>query len=852
MYVFNQLTIKPRLPERIKELEKISNNLWWTWNKEFTQLFKEIDVDLWNNCEKNPVKFLKNVTQEKLEIAAENEEFLKKYDKMVNNFYGYINSKDTYFKKKYPQNTQDIIAYFSAEYGLDETIPIYSGGLGILSGDHMKSASDLGIPLVGIGLMYKEGYFKQIINSNGEQISEYNEIDYRNMPIFPALNENGEQVSVDVKIKGESVKIVAWELIVGRNKLYLLDTDIKDNNNEQREITKKLYGGGQEMRISQEIVLGIGGYRILKELGIKPQLYHMNEGHSAFLVIETIKDIMKEREVSFEVAKEIAFTKLCFTTHTPIPAGNDIFDTSLVAEYLKGKWVDIGLTKEEFLKMGMVPNDTINKRFNMAVLALKHSGKKNGVSKLHGKVSRELFSEVWPNTFDEESPIDYVTNGVHTCTWLCSQLKEEFNKTFPAYWQDSIHKKETWENIDFVPDEVLWDIHKKRKRSLQEEIRKNLKNRYIRQGMSYSEINEILKYLDPDTLTIGFARRFISYKRTALIFKDIERLTQILNDEKRPVQIVFAGKAHPADKAGQDIIRYIHELSMMPQFKGRVLLLEDYNMSISRYLISGVDVWLNNPRRPMEASGTSGEKAGINGVINFSVSDGWWEEGYNGKNGWMIGSAKKYMTYEEQDTADSNSIYDTLETQIIPKYYNKDESGIPRSWLKMMKESIKTIGAEYSTSRMLMEYAEKIYVPLMNLSKSEFENLENVFEYLNWKKEVYRDWKDIQIEQMENLNMETIEAGSEIDVKVRVKFNNINPENAFVQAYIVKVIDREKTKLEKIVDLEHSGKDEDWDIYSGKISIDEGGNFAYTFRVMPKHKMLLDSENLDIYKWLKN
>ena len=851
MYIFNTITVKPKLPEKIARLEEISNNLWWSWNVEFLKLLREIDKDVWNRCNKNPVKFLKNISQDKLEEVSNNESFLKKYSEVVDHYDSYINSKNTYFSKNFPNNKNDVIAYFSAEYGLDETIPLYSGGLGVLSGDHLKSASDLGLPLVAVGLLYKEGYFNQKITIKGEQVSEYQESDIYNMPVYPFKDDKGEEVIISVEIEKKEVKAKVWEVLVGRIKLYLLDTDLESNPKEYQNLTRKLYGGGQEMRIAQEIVLGIGGFRALKALGIDVTLYHMNEGHSSFLVIELIRSIMKEKEVSYDVAKEIAFSMLAFTTHTPVPAGNDIFDVELVSKYLDGKWSEIGLTEEEFLKMGMTPNDTLNKRFNMAVLALKFAGKKNGVSKLHGKVSREIFSEVWPNTFDDESPITYVTNGIHTCTWLSSQLKDVFNEYFPAYWQERVQDQEVWNNINLIPDEKLWSIHKKRKQSMQTEIRKNIRERFLNGGMQYSEVTDMLKFLDPNVLTIGFARRFATYKRAALIFKDIERLTQMLNDENRPVQIVFAGKAHPADIAGQEVIKYIHEISLMPQFKGKIFLLENYNIAISRYLVSGVDIWLNNPRRPMEASGTSGEKTAINGIPNFSVSDGWWEEGYNGKNGWLIGSTKYYDVQEEHDLADSDSIYHILETEIIPKFYNRDEQDIPREWLKIMKESIRSIGPEYSTSRMLIDYLDRMYIPLIDLHKKEFTNLENVFQFMEWKKNAYKNWDKIKIQQQNNVDKATLDAGNELKVSVKVDFGDIDSNTAEVQAYIIKMNEQNDLDLEKIVPLTKISEEGNWRVYEGNINITEGGNFAYTFRVVPKNKMLLDSSNMDLYKWLK-
>ena len=649
MYIFNKITVNPQLPKRIGKLSEIANNLWWSWNTEFLRLFKMIDRDLWETCEKNPVKFLKQVSQDRLEAVATNQEFLKEYDRLAKEFDDYVTSKNTWFSNKYPENKKDLIAYFSAEYGLDQTIPIYSGGLGILSGDHLKSASDLGIPLVAVGLLYKNGYFHQKINGYGDQETEYNNIDLSNLPINPVKDENGDELKIYVKFEKRKIYLKVWQINVGRIKLYLLDSDIDENKPEDREVTLKLYGGDQEMRIKQEIVLGMGGTNLLtRALGLNPTVYHMNEGHSAFLILELIKNIIKEKKVSFEVAKDIASSKTVFTTHTPVPAGNDIFPIALVEKYFKEFWPRLGLEREEFLKLGMKPCTDLEPGFNMGILALKVAGKKNGVSKLHGAVSRELFGDVWPEIAANESPITYVTNGIHTCSWLAPTLKELYNKYLIPYWQDNIHKNEVWENINNIPDEELWEIHQQRKIKLLNLVKENTTNRLRRSGYSYEEINDITSKLNPNALTIGFARRFATYKRATLIFRDLERITQILNNAERPVQLIFAGKAHPADKEGQDLIKRIHEISMMPQFKGKIFLLENYNIAMSRYLVSGVDVWLNNPRRPMEASGTSGQKASVNGVINFSVLDGWWAEGYNQENGWTIGTNAEFTSYEEQ------------------------------------------------------------------------------------------------------------------------------------------------------------------------------------------------------------
>ena len=853
MYMFNRITVNPQLPKRINRLSEISNNLWWSWNTDFLKIFKDIDIDLWERVGKNPVKFLKLVSQEKIEQAAANQAILKQYDKMVNDFDGYMNSKNTWFSKKYPSNKNDVIAYFSAEYGLDETVPIYSGGLGILSGDHLKSASDLGIPLVAVGLLYKNGYFHQKIDGYGNQHSIYKDIDLLNLPINPVKNEKGEDLIITLKIPGKNLYLKVWKINVGRVTLYLLDSDIPENEDDSyRGITLRLYGGDQETRIRQEIVLGQGGVNLLKTLGIEPNIYHMNEGHSSFLIIELMKNIVKEKKVSFEIAKDIAYSKTVFTTHTPVPAGNDIFPMSLVEKYFKGYWTKLGIDKDTFLHLGTKPNESLESGFNMGILALKLAGKKNGVSKLHGAVSRELFGDVWPEIASNESPITHITNGIHTCSWLAPNLKELYNKYLIPYWQDSIQIQDTWNRINNIPNNELWKEHRRRKEKLLELVKENVTNNMKSNGIGFDEISEITSKLNPDALTIGFARRFATYKRATLIFRDLERITQILNNNERPVQLIFAGKAHPADKEGQDLIRYIHEISKKPQFKGKIFILENYNIGIARYLVSGVDVWLNNPRRPMEASGTSGQKASVNGVINFSVLDGWWAEGYNSKNGWTIGTNEEYLSYEIQDDADSNSIYHTLESKIIPTYYEQDKNGISNKWVEIMKNSIISTGCNYSTSRMLCDYTNKLYMPLIRLYKDYYSDLSTVADYDEWKNKMILNWDKIKIEQANNLDDISIDAGNQIDVTCKVTLPDIDVNNINVEAYAGRITDNGTIENITIIPmvLKESNEENREYTFKSKLELTTGGNYGYTFRVMPKHEMLPDAENLNLIKWI--
>ena len=852
MYIFNRVTVVPQLPEKISRLTEIANNLWWSWNTEFLKLFQMIDIDLWENVGKNPIKFLKLVNQSKIEEISENSEFLKQYNRVVENFDNYMNSKDTWFNKKYPNNKNDLIAYFSAEYGLDEILPIYSGGLGILSGDHLKSASDLGIPLVAVGLLYKNGYFNQKINGYGQQESEYNNIDLYNLPINPVKTEDDQDMILEIPMLGNTLHLKIWKIQVGRVNLYLMDSDIEQNIEEFRNITLKLYGGDKEMRIRQEIVLGMAGVELLKKLGLTPTVYHMNEGHSSFLTLQLIKNTMKEKQVSFQIAKEIVTSQTAFTTHTPVPAGNDIFDIGLIDKYFSGIWDEFGISREDFLRLGMKETVTLDPGFNMGILALRIAGKRNGVSKLHGAVSRELFSEVWPDIAANESPITYVTNGIHTCSWLAPNIKELYNNYLIPYWQDNIQDDAVWKKINSIPDEKLWAEHFKRKEKLMSLIKKNVTERYKRSGYSYEDINDVVNKLNPNALTIGFARRFATYKRATLLFRDIERLTQLLNQENRPVQLVFAGKAHPADVEGQNLIKQIHEISLMPQFKGKIFILENYNIGMARYLVSGVDVWLNNPRRPMEASGTSGEKASVNGVVNFSVLDGWWAEGYDTTNGWAIGTETDYDSYEIQDNSDSDSIYSTLENKIIPTYYKQNDKGYSKDWVRYMKNSIMSTGGRYSTSRMLVDYMDRIYMPLCNMYNKNFKNLDNVNDFVKWKKSAKERWNQIEITQDHNIDNVKLNAGDIIEVKCKVQLPNFNPENVSVQVYYGQILDTGIVNNVCVTEMKQVEANDEEKVYtySAKIKLTTGGNFGYTFRVIPKHEMLLDSENMNLVKWM--
>lgn len=852
MYIFNKLEVIPTLPSKINRLEEITYNIWWTWNTNFLKLFKMIDDEIWERSKKNPVKFLKEISQEKLEKATENEKFMEEYQEIVTLFDKYMNEKDTAFAKNYKKYSKDIFAYFSAEYGLDETIPIYSGGLGVLSGDHMKTASDMGIPYIGIGLLYKEGYFDQKIDENGNQVTKYNKIDLDSLPVIAVKDKEGKDLKISVNILNETVYVKVWQINVGRVKLYLLDTDIIENSEKARKITARLYGGDQEMRISQEIVLGFGGLKVLRELQIYPKLYHMNEGHSAFLLLKLIEEMVSSKNISFDTASEMVKIETIFTTHTAVPAGTDIFPREMMKRYFDKYWKKLRISEDEFLNLGSSILDGEYPPFNMTKFAITFSGKRNGVSKLHGDVSKELFKEMWPNIMDEEVPIGYVTNGVHVGTWMSPDMHRLCSKYLNIPWNMDMENTEKWDEILNIPDEQLWQTHKELKKKMIREVKRRNRERLIRNDVPFEIIKEIDEKISPDILTIGFARRFATYKRATMIFSDLERLSEIVNDDMRPVQFIFSGKAHPADVEGQDLIRKINEVSMMPQFRGKIILVENYNMAISRFLISGCDVWLNNPRRPMEASGTSGQKAAINGVLNFSTLDGWWEEGYNFKNGWTIGNRDIFTSKEDQDRFDVSDLYNNLENYIIPMYYNKDEL-IPVKWVKYMKESMRTSSYMYSSYRMFKDYINKIYIPALEIKEKNFENVEKVEEFVKWKNFVKEEWDNIKIKQNNEDLTNKLKAGDEVNAKCFVNFGKINENDADVEIYIAKI--KADGKLEKIKSekMKKTGNNKDGYIeYVAKFILEEGGNFGYTYRVCPKNNMILEREDIKVVKWFTN
>ena len=851
MYKYGKIKVKTSIPERLSGLTSLSMNLWWSWNNEAVDLFREIDLALWEKLNHNPVRFLQEVSMKKLEEKLSDSKFLENYDSVMDKFNNYMTTEDTWFNKNYPDYKNQNIIYFSAEYGLHEVLPVYSGGLGVLSGDHCKSASDLGIPFIAIGLFYRQGYFEQHINRDGWQETRFTNLNYSQLPVTPVFDSEGKPLTINVEILGRTVYARIWRIDIGRVKLFLMDTDVPENNEYDRTITERLYGGDRETRIQQEIVLGIGGIRTLDALGIKGTVFHMNEGHSAFMSLELARKLITEKNLPFNEAKEVVISSAVFTTHTPVPAGNDVFSLEMMDRYFGNYWGQLGLKREEFLSLGMKPDDPYN--FNMTVLALNMSGRKNGVSKLHGAVSRKMYKSMYPEIPEEEVPITHITNGIHTMTWLATSFKYLFDKHLPADWRSRLYDPSVWENIDNIPDEEIWKTHMVLKAKMVRFICDKLKAQYLHNGETLLEVAELDSQLSTDALTIGFARRFATYKRANLIFRDLARIEKILNNKGMPVQIIFAGKAHPADRPGHEVIKNIHDIARREGFKGKVFLIENYNMTVARHLIQGVDVWMNNPRRPLEASGTSGQKACINGVLNFSIFDGWWCEGYNGSNGWVIGDDTHYDNDHQQDDADSKSLYEILERDIIPLFYQRNENGIPVGWVKRMKESIKSLAPAYGAHRMVKDYTEKFYLPATIRSIKIRESQYNFVRTLtDWKEAVTEVWPQVSIscsQDIHGLAEYDLVAGQEITLSVTVHLASLRPEEVTVETYYGPLTDntitnakKEEMKLIRQVDSSAYS-------YECKLQLDEGGEYGYTFRVIPRHPGLMNKFDLLLIKW---
>ncbi len=699
------------LPRRIRRLGELAYNLWWTWKPDAQRLFRRIDHDLWERTYHNPVQFLRQIERPQLNAVAQDRHYLDFYDRIFRMFDQYMRAEETWFLGENPGRIHSPIAYFSTEFGLHETLPIYAGGLGVLSGDHLKEASDLGLPLVAVGFLYTRGYFSQHITEDGWQEARFKRLRFEDMPVMPILDENDDPLTVSVELPGREVFARLWEIHVGRVPLYLLDTDVEGNSAEDRELTSRLYDSDLEARISQEIILGIGGVRALRNLGYNPTVWHMNEGHSAFLGLERAREMVAAGH-AFEEAQEKIRQSTIFTTHTPVPAGSDEFPLWLIDKYFSHLWPEIGLDRDQFINLAR-REMSWGETFSMPLLAFRFAERRNGVSELHGQVARKMWHFLWPDQREEEVPISYVTNGIHTGSWLARRLDVLFRRYLGRDWVNHLDDPDLWEDVENIPDEELWVVRRHLKRKLVFYMRDRAREQWLQDGVHPVQVIASGVLLDPYALTIGFARRFATYKRAGLVLRDLDRLLGLVNKPNRPVQIVFAGKAHPSDNPGKMLIQEVYRSVKRAENGGRLVFLEDYDMNLARYLVQGVDVWLNTPRRPNEASGTSGQKAALNGVLNFSVLDGWWREGYNGMNGWAIGDETDHEDPDVQDQMDIESLYDILENEIVPLYYDRSEGNLPREWIARMKASIRTLAPQFSMRRMVKEYSEQLYLPAM-------------------------------------------------------------------------------------------------------------------------------------------
>ena len=709
---------KLNVPERVEGLAEMAYNLWWSWHPLARNAYKKLNRSIWKSTRHNPVKLLRDIPYFQLVANSRDTNYLSLYDKAFQDFKNAMSLPDTWYEKAHPAYSKDTIAYFSLEFAVHNSLPLYAGGLGVLAGDYCKEASDSGIPLVGVGFMYPQGYFHQAISQDGWQNEIYSQVNFNELAVSRLLTHDGKLLMVSVPLDSAQVFVSAWVLKIGRVTLYLLDTNLNENPPAYRGLSARLYGGDREMRLLQELVIGLGGVRLLRALNIHPTVWHANEGHTTFMMLERVRELV-EKGMEINKAMDQVRASSVFTTHTPVPAGNDAFSLELIEKYFHQYWPQLGISRDEFMKLGTIETDRSS--FNMTALGLHMSEYKNGVSKLHGQVCRRMWHPLCPEKTEDSVPIDYITNGVHLATWVCPQFQLLYSTYVGEDWQDRQTDPAAWEKVMSIPDDVLWSIHRWRKIKLISTILDRARQRWIQDRVPPVQLLAMGALLDTEALTIGFCRRFTAYKRPTLIFKDLERLKKLLRQDLRPVQIIFAGKAHPNDENGKHLIQQVYNYAKDPEFGGRIAFIEDYDMHMARDLVSGVDVWLNTPRFLLEASGTSGQKASANGVLHFSVLDGWWYEGYTGDNGWGVEEQSNPSNYDEQDARTANAIYDILEDHVIPLYYDRDINGISHGWLTMMKESIRTNMPFFNTRRMARDYAEKYYVKAIERIKQGME-----------------------------------------------------------------------------------------------------------------------------------
>ncbi len=842
---WKKIFVKNELPGELLPLKELAYNLWWSWDYEAVELFKSIKPEKWDEFDQNPVTLIEDLSLKTINRLKKDTEFLKRLNAVYSRFKQYMEGAE--------ERNKDLVAYFSMEYGLHNSIKIFSGGLGMLAGDYLKQASDSKKNMIGIGLLYRYGYFTQKLSYFGDQISEYPPQKFTRLPLKPVRDEKGQWIKVRIALPGRFVTAKVWRLDVGRIPLFLLDSDVEENHDEDKKLTAYLYGGDREHRLKQEMLLGLGGIRAIEKLGLEPSVYHSNEGHSAFIGLERIKRLISDRQLDFAAAKEYVRATTLFTTHTPVPAGHDTFEEHLIRAYLSNFCNYLKISWEEFIALGRFNPSDNNEQFSMSVLAANLSQEINGVSKIHGRVSREMFAPLYGGYYPEEIHIGHVTNGVHFYTWTHKSWQQLYRSTFGKTLETNQSDRKSWEKIYDIPDDKVWQLRLERKRALIDFVSQRLQRDMTRRQESPKLILDSVKYLKEDTLIIGFARRFATYKRAHLLFTDTERLKQIVNNPEKPVVFIFAGKAHPADKAGQDLIKRIIEISKMPGFVGKVLFIENYDMVVGKMLTGGVDIWLNTPTRPLEASGTSGEKAVMNGVVNFSVLDGWWAEGYKPGAGWAIDETRTYENQQFQDELDAAIIYKTFEEEIIPAYFEKDANGVSKKWVSHIKKTIAEIAPDFTMHRMLNDYYNQYYTPLLqNSALYAAGGYKKAKELSLWKEKVLRAWDQISVESITipDPEKDAIPFGKHFVSEISLNIPGLNPEDIGVEILMGNRVngDIDKITFKKELTLQVSGSGKA--VFSCSFPLTHAGVYDYSFRIFPKHPLLKYRMDFPLVKWI--
>ena len=841
---WKSVMVTRHLPEQLAGLEMLCRNLWWCWNDDAKALFKSIDAELWHKSGHNPMEILDKVSLKRYNELAKDEDFLARMNRVINEFYTYMEKKN--------ERTEPSVAYFCMEYGLDTSLKIYSGGLGILAGDYLKETSDMNVNLVAVGLLYRYGYFTQRLTPQGNQVADYTAQDFLKIPAEPVIGEDGVWKSVSMKLPGRTLYARIWKVAVGRTDLYLLDTDYEANSAEDRSVTHQLYGGNHENRLKQEILLGIGGVRALRALGLNPTMYHYNEGHAAFAGLERLREYMQEQHYEMSAALELVRASALFTTHTPVPAGHDAFSEEELGPYFGHYPQRYGLDWRGFMGFGKINAQDVKEEFSMSVLAANFSQNVNGVSMLHGKVSQDIFAPMYPGYLPEELHISYVTNGVHYPTWTAKEWKAIYAKVFGEEFKTSHYDKSCFEGIYKVDDEQIWNTRKLLKADLIKTVKDRLSDPIVSAHYSPGEIVTIKETLRDDVLTIGFARRFATYKRATLLFRDLNRLDEIVNNPKRPVQFLFAGKAHPADKAGQDLIKQIVEISKDPRFIGRIVFVPGYDITLAKRLVQGVDVWMNNPTRPQEASGTSGEKASMNGVMHFSVLDGWWVEGYVKDAGWALPQERTYDDYEYQNELDAATIYSTIENEIAPDYYDIDNTGRSSKWIGYIKNTVAMVASNFTTNRMLSDYCKQYYFPQSErYSRLVADGGKVAKEIAAWKKFVGEEWNNMRIVSYTQPNASyTLSDKNKLESEVVIDLGRLKPEDIGVEMLLTSTDAKGQLHIQEVFNYELVSYENGVATFKTSVLPERTGMYEVGTRVYPKNAELPHRQDFPLVKWL--